>query len=150
MITQRTPERHTQSPATSLVPDNAAPRIAVLIPCFNEEAAIAKVVADFRSALPTASIFVYDNNSTDGTRRAARDAGATVRSEALQGKGNVVRRMFADVEADAYVLVDGDGTYDAASAPRMVDLAMARLARHGQRGPSCDDDERLQARARDR
>ena len=101
-----------------------APRIAVLIPCFNEEAAIANVVADFKLVLPTARIFVYDNNSTDDTRQAAITAGATVCSEALQGKGNVVRRMFADVEADVYVLIDGDGTYDAASAPQMVELLL--------------------------
>lgn len=100
------------------------PRIAVLIPCFNEEPSIARVIADFRLALSTASIFVYDNNSTDGTRQAAISAGATVCSETLQGKGNVVRRMFADVEADVYVLVDGDGTYDAASAPQMVELLL--------------------------
>lgn len=99
-----------------------APRIAVLIPCFNEEAAIGKVVADFRAALPEATIHVYDNNSTDGTAAAARAAGAVVRRETLQGKGHVVRRMFADVEADIYVLVDGDDTYEAAAAPRMVRL----------------------------
>ncbi len=99
-----------------------APRIAVLIPCFNEEAAIGTVVADFRAALPEAVIHVYDNNSTDGTAAAARAAGAVVRHEALQGKGHVVRRMFADVEADIYVLVDGDDTYEAAAAPRMVQL----------------------------
>jgi glycosyltransferase involved in cell wall biosynthesis len=98
------------------------PRVAVLIPCYNEEVAIGKVVADFRTALPSARIFVYDNNSRDGTIRVARNAGAIVRSEALQGKGHVVRRMFADVEADVYVLVDGDDTYDAADAPPMVDL----------------------------
>jgi glycosyltransferase involved in cell wall biosynthesis len=98
------------------------PRIAVLIPCFNEEAAIAKVVADFRAALPEAEIHVYDNNSTDLTAEVARAAGAVVRNEALQGKGHVVRRMFADVEADIYVLVDGDDTYEAAAAPRMVAL----------------------------
>jgi glycosyltransferase involved in cell wall biosynthesis len=100
------------------------PRIAVLIPCFNEEAAIAKVIADFRQALPAADVFLYDNNSTDGTRLAALGAGAIVRSETLQGKGNVVRRMFADTEADAYVLVDGDGTYDASSAPGMVEMLL--------------------------
>lgn len=98
------------------------PRIAVLIPCFNEEAAIGRVVADFRAALPEATIHVYDNNSTDRTAAVARAAGAVVRNEALQGKGNVVRRMFADVEADIYVLVDGDDTYEAAAAPRMVAL----------------------------
>jgi len=95
-----------------------------LIPCFNEEAAIKKVIADFKRALPTAGIFVYDNNSTDRTQQVALDAGAIVRSETLQGKGNVVRRMFADIEADAYVLVDGDGTYDADSAPQMVDMLL--------------------------
>lgn len=96
-----------------------APAIAVLIPCHNEAAAIAHVIAGFRAALP-AAIYVYDNNSTDGTVAAAREAGAHVRREALQGKGHVVRRMFADIEADIYVLVDGDGTYDAAMAPAMV------------------------------
>lgn len=95
--------------------------IAVLIPCYNEEAAIGKVVEDFRRVLPGASIYVYDNNSRDKTVEVARQAGAIVRTEPLQGKGNVVRRMFADVEADLYVLVDGDATYDAASAPKMVD-----------------------------
>src|SRR5437016_13639739 len=97
------------------------PRIAVLVPCFNEEAAVATVVADFRKALPTAEIFVYDNNSRDRTVEVARAAGAIVRSERRQGKGHVVRRMFADVDADVYVLVDGDATYDAPSAPRMID-----------------------------
>lgn len=96
------------------------PDVAVLVPCFNEEAAIGKVVRDFREALPSATIFVYDNNSTDATIEEARKAGAVVRSERLKGKGNVVRRMFADVEADVFVLVDGDDTYDAASAPKLV------------------------------
>ena len=96
-------------------------RIAVLVPCFNEEAAVATVVADFRKALPSAAIFVYDNNSSDRTVAVAREAGAEVRSEHRQGKGHVVRRMFADVDADIYVLVDGDATYDAASAPRMIE-----------------------------
>jgi glycosyltransferase involved in cell wall biosynthesis len=100
-------------------------RIAVLVPCFNEEAAIATVVADFRKALPSAEIFVYDNNSTDRTIAVARAAGAQVRSERRQGKGHVVRRMFADIDADIYVLVDGDATYDAASAPRMVDALVS-------------------------
>jgi glycosyltransferase involved in cell wall biosynthesis len=95
-------------------------RLAVLVPCFNEEVAIAKVVADFRSALPEAAIYVYDNNSTDRTAEVARAAGALVRREAHQGKGNVVRRMFADVDADIYVLVDGDATYDAPSARAMI------------------------------
>ena len=91
--------------------------IAVLVPCYNEEAAIAKVVRDFRAALPGAVIYVYDNNSRDQTAARAREAGAVVRTEARQGKGNVVRRMFADIEADIYVLVDGDDTYDAGAAP---------------------------------
>src|SRR3954470_16367606 len=95
-------------------------RIAVLVPCFNEEAAVATVVADFRKALPAAEIYVYDNNSRDRTVEVARAAGAQVRSERRQGKGHVVRRMFADVDADIYLLVDGDATYDAASAPRMI------------------------------
>ena len=88
--------------------------VAVLIPCYNEETAIGKVVGDFRQALPQAAIYVYDNNSRDRTAEVARAAGAIVRTETLQGKGNVVRRMFADIEADIYVLVDGDATYDAA------------------------------------
>jgi len=94
--------------------------VAILVPCFNEEQAVTKVVADFRAALPQAVIYVYDNNSTDGTVEAARRAGATVRRETYQGKGHVVRRMFNDVEADIYVLVDGDATYDAPSAPAMI------------------------------
>ena len=100
-------------------------RIAVLVPCFNEEAAVATVVGDFRRALPGAEIFVYDNNSSDRTAAVAREAGAEVRSERRQGKGHVVRRMFADIDADIYVLVDGDATYDAASAPRMIDALLS-------------------------
>ncbi|WP_448033993.1 glycosyltransferase family 2 protein [Bradyrhizobium liaoningense] len=96
-------------------------RIAVLVPCYNEEAAVATVIADFRRAVPSAEIYVYDNNSRDRTAAVAREAGAIVRTERRQGKGHVVRRMFADVEADVYVLVDGDATYDAPSAPRMID-----------------------------
>lgn len=99
---------------------NATHTVAVLIPCYNEEATIAKVVGDFRQALPRARIYVYDNNSRDKTIEVARAAGAIVRTEPFQGKGNVVRRMFADIEADIYVLVDGDATYDAASAPAMI------------------------------
>jgi glycosyltransferase involved in cell wall biosynthesis len=95
-------------------------QVAVLVPCYNEEHAVAKVVADFHAALPEAAIYVYDNNSTDNTVEAARAAGAVVRRETYQGKGHVVRRMFNDIEADIYVLVDGDATYDAASAPAMV------------------------------
>lgn len=97
-----------------------AERIAILIPCYNEGAAIAKVVRDFAGALPDAQIYVYDNNSTDETIANAQQAGAHVRHEPRQGKGNVVRRMFADIEADIYVLVDGDDTYDAADAPKLV------------------------------
>jgi len=97
-------------------------RIAVIIPCYNEEITIPKVIRDFRACLPDAAVYVYDNNSSDGTGAAARAAGAIVRLETMQGKGNVVRRMFADIEADAYVLVDGDDTYDAGDAPRMVQL----------------------------
>ncbi|MEW6428449.1 MAG: glycosyltransferase family 2 protein [Thermodesulfobacteriota bacterium] len=97
------------------------PRIAVLLPCYNEEAAIGRVVADFRAALPEAAIHVYDNNSTDRTVAEAEKAGAIVGRERRQGKGNVVRRMFADVDADVFVLADGDNTYDAASAPAMVE-----------------------------
>jgi glycosyltransferase involved in cell wall biosynthesis len=103
-----------------------APRIAVLIPCRNEEVAVPRVVAAFRAALPDATIHVYDNNSTDDTVAAARGAGARVGYEARQGKGHVVRRMFADVESDIYVLVDGDDTYDAAVSPEMVALLIER------------------------
>lgn len=95
-------------------------KIAVLIPCYNEEVAIGQVVRDFAAALPQALIYVYDNNSNDRTREVAAAAGAIVRTEMLQGKGHVVRRMFSDIEADAYLLVDGDGTYEAAAAPGMV------------------------------
>src|SRR6202046_696614 len=115
--------------------------IAVLILCCNEGVTIAKVVADFRAALPDAVIYVYDNNSTDGTQALAKSAGAIVRRETLHGKGHVVRRMFADVEADVYVLVDGDDTYDAEGAPELVrmlvesQLAMVTAVRL----PVCDD-----------
>ena len=96
------------------------PRIAVLLPCYNEAAAIAQTVAAFRAALPAAAIYVYDNNSTDRTIEVARQAGAIVRTERMQGKGNVVRRMFADIDADIYVMADGDATYDATAAPAMI------------------------------
>jgi glycosyltransferase involved in cell wall biosynthesis len=102
----------------------AAPLLAVLIPCRDEAVTIAAVVQAFRAALPTAAIHVYDNGSTDGTAEIAKAAGALVRREMRPGKGNVVRRMFAEVEADAYVLVDGDGTYEAADAPDMVRLLL--------------------------
>ncbi len=104
-----------------------SPRVAVLLPCYNEEAAIAQTVAGFRAALPDARIYVYDNNSADRTLEVARDAGATVRTERMQGKGNVVRRMFADIDADIYVMADGDATYDPTSASAMV----ARLVDDG-------------------
>jgi glycosyltransferase involved in cell wall biosynthesis len=98
----------------------AAPRVAVILPCHNEEAAIATTVAGFRGALPDAAIYVYDNNSTDRTAEVARIAGAIVRAETMQGKGRVIRRAFADVDADIYVMADGDATYDAAVAPDMI------------------------------
>ncbi len=100
-------------------------RMAVILPCYNEEAAIGEVVRDFRNALPQADIYVYDNNSRDRTVERAQQAGAIVRREIRQGKGHVVRRMFADVDADIYVLADGDGTYDAASAASMIDKLVA-------------------------
>src|ERR1700688_2225030 len=102
-----------------------ASRIAVLVPCYNEALTIGQVVADFRRALPHSTVYVYDNNSRDGTLEAARTAGAVVCSESHQGKGHVVRRMFSDVDADIYVLVDGDCTYEAASAPRMIDALLS-------------------------
>ncbi len=101
------------------------PRVAVLLPCYNEAAAIRQTVADFRAALPDATIYVYDNNSTDNTVEVAAAAGAIVRTERMQGKGNVVRRMFADVEADIYVMADGDATYEAAAAPGLIDLLVS-------------------------
>ncbi len=103
---------------------NDQPRIAVLLPCFNEEAAIAQTVAGFRAALPTATVYVYDNNSRDRTVERALAAGAVVRTERAQGKGHVVRRMFADIDADLYIMADGDLTYDPTAAPAMVDLAL--------------------------
>ncbi len=96
------------------------PRVAVLLPCYNEEAAIAETVAGFRAALPNATVYVYDNNSRDRTVEIARAAGAVVRTERQQGKGHVVRRMFADVDADVYIMADGDLTYDPKAAPAMV------------------------------
>ena len=107
--------------------DDADRSIAVLVPCHNEASAVAQVVQEFRRNLPTALIYVYDNCSTDDTADIARGSGAIVRAEPLLGKGNVVRRMFADVEADIYVMVDGDGTYDAAAAPELIE----RLIRDG-------------------
>jgi len=95
-------------------------RIAVIVPCYNEEHTVAQVVQDFKKNLPHATVFVFNNNSSDKTATVAKEAGAVVRDVRLPGKGNVVRRMFADVDADVYVMVDGDATYDAASAPKMV------------------------------
>jgi glycosyltransferase involved in cell wall biosynthesis len=100
-----------------------APRIAVLVPCHNEALTVAEVVNGFRAALPAATIFVYDNNSSDGTAEVARSAGAQVRFESQPGKGSVVRRMFADIDADWYVMVDGDATYDPTAAPRLIATA---------------------------
>jgi glycosyltransferase involved in cell wall biosynthesis len=101
------------------------PTIAVLLPCYNEEAAIGATIAGFRAALPSATVYVYDNNSRDRTREIAAEAGATVRTERQQGKGHVVRRMFADIDADVYIMADGDLTYDPQAAQAMVDLLLA-------------------------
>jgi len=108
-----------------LASSHPQPRIAVILPCYNEEAAIAATVAGFRQALPGATVYVYDNNSRDRTREIAAQAGAVVRTERQQGKGHVVRRMFADVDADIYLMADGDLTYDPKAAPEMVDLLLA-------------------------
>lgn len=103
-------------------------KIVVLIPCYNEAQTIEKVVTDFKRVLPTATIYVYDNNSTDNTAELAQKAGAVVRHEYQQGKGNVMRRMFREVDADAYLLVDGDDTYPAEAAPEMVQLILEHQA----------------------
>lgn len=105
----------------ALQPHAAPLKVAVLLPCYNEEAAIADVVRGFRAVLPAADIYVYDNNSKDRTVERAREAGAVVRSERRQGKGNVVRRMLADVEADVYLMADGDLTYDPLAAPLLIE-----------------------------
>lgn len=102
--------------------------IAVLIPCYNESQTIEKVVTDYKNALPEATIYVYDNNSTDGTDEIARNAGAVVRYEYKQGKGNVIRRMFQDIDADCYIMVDGDDTYPADNAREMVDAVLKKNA----------------------
>lgn len=107
-------------PSYALGPDYAHLRIAVLVPCLNEEVTIGNVVENFRTALPEAEIYVCDNGSTDRTTEIAAQAGAHVISEPQRGKGNAIRRVFADVEADAYLMIDGDDTYDAASSPKMV------------------------------
>lgn len=103
-------------------------KIAVLIPCYNESKTISKVVQDFKTTLPDATIYVYDNNSTDGTDEIAREAGAIVRYEYQQGKGNVIRRMFRDIDAECYIMTDGDDTYPAVSAPGMVDKVLNKQA----------------------
>ncbi|MDQ2084745.1 glycosyltransferase family 2 protein [Xanthobacteraceae bacterium Astr-EGSB] len=122
-------------------PDLPKPQVAVLVPAFNEGLTIESVVTEFANCLPQATIYVYDNNSTDHTVEAAKAAGATVRTEKRQGKGNVVRRMFADIDADIYLMVDGDATYDATAAPRLIAELLsgpydmvnaARVARHDQ------------------
>jgi len=126
-------EKPTSAELPASAPGNRA--VAVLVPCHNEAATIGRVITDFRRHLPQAAIYVYDNGSTDGTAEVARSSGAIVRTEPLLGKGNVVRRMFADVDADIYVMVDGDATYDAAAAPRIIermlrdDLDMVNCAR---------------------
>ena len=103
-------------------------KIAVLIPCYNESKTVEKVVSDFRRVLPDATVYVYDNNSTDGTAELAARAGAVVRHEYQQGKGNVMRRMFREIDAEAYILVDGDDTYPAEAAPEMVAAVTGRQA----------------------
>jgi hypothetical protein len=134
--TQAPPDRSIAE-TFSLVP--AQPRVAVLIPCHNEAATIGKVVFDFQQALPHAAIYVYDNNSTDRTVHEAVTAGAVVRRERLQGKGHVVRRMFADIDADAYILVDGDDTYDADAAPQMLHLLVDRQLDMVSAARHCND-----------
>lgn len=129
MILQSECESPSELVVLGLHPDTTtrletSPHVAVLIPCYNEAQTIGAVVRDFRRQLPHAEIYVYDNNSTDATAAAAAAAGALVRYEPLQGKGNVVRRMFADIDADVYVLVDGDDTYDASSAPQLIELLL--------------------------
>ena len=113
-----------ESPKPRIRSTECRREIAILVPCLNEELTVGKTVAAFREALPLATIYVYDNNSTDRTIDVARAAGAVVRNEPRQGKGNVVRRMFADIDADVFVLVDGDATYEAEAAPRMVRRAI--------------------------
>lgn len=118
-----TKERAAGMPRRPKIPDELT--IAVLVPCYNESGAIGKVVGDFRRNLPHATIYVYDNNSTDGSITEARNSGAVTRTELRQGKGFVVRRMFADVDADIYLLVDGDDTYEADAAPRLIGRLVA-------------------------
>lgn len=101
-------------------------KIAVLVPCYNESATIKKVIQDFKSALPDAVIYVYDNNSSDGTAEIAEKAGAVVRHEYAQGKGNVIRRMFREIDAEVYIMADGDDTYPASAAPAMIEPVLER------------------------
>ena len=121
------PEQHpgpqTNLPAMieNMIAKNKEPKIAVLLPCYNEEVTIGKVVRDFRTELPKATVYVYDNNSTDRTAEIAEQEGAIVRKEPRQGKGNVIRAMFEDIDADAYIIADGDDTYPADAAPAMVE-----------------------------
>ena len=105
-------------------------RIAAIVPCYNEEVAIGTVVRDLKAAVPGIEVYVYDNNSSDRTSEVAREAGAIVRFEPRKGKGNVVRRAFADVEADVYLMIDGDDTYDATAAPEMIDLLLRENLDH--------------------
>lgn len=107
-----------------LVPENQSPTVAVLLPCYNEEVTIGKVVRDFKASLPQADIYVYDNNSTDRTADIAASEGAIVRKEPRQGKGNVIRAMFEDIDADVYIMSDGDDTYPADAAPAMVNKVL--------------------------
>src|SRR3954470_22044442 len=125
MTTSRLIAERTDPPSLQPEARLADLRIAVLVPCYNEAAAIERVITGFRQALPQARILIFDNNSTDDTVALAREAGAETRHVSRQGKGNVVRRMFADVEADLYVMVDGDATYDAASAPKLIEKLLA-------------------------
>jgi len=113
-----------QTPAEAWAVRSDGPRVAVIIPCYNEAVAIGKTIRDFQAALPHCVVYVYDNNSSDNTIEVAKAAGAIVRTEKLQGKGSVVRRMFADVDADVYLMADGDATYDAAAAPEMVETLL--------------------------
>jgi len=119
LVRDEAPSRLATTGASGGVP---GPRVAVLVPCRDEEVAVGRVVADFRVAIPSCLVYVYDNGSTDRTSERAREAGAHVRYEGRPGKGGVVRRMFAEIDADIYIMVDGDATYDASYAPRMIDL----------------------------
>ena len=125
MLTRTAARSNAKSKSTARVRLPQGLKIAVIVPCYNEEAAIGTVVKQFRAALPTADIYVYDNNSKDGTIAAAKKAGAIVSVETRQGKGHVVRRMFGDIDADVYVMIDGDATYDAPSAPKMIAALVA-------------------------